>query len=301
MAGFVKLQREAVTGTDMLLNHGVLAVYVYVLTRAAFKPIRCTWGTLEIGECDSTQEQIAAATGMTRRRAQTCERTLQKMGLLCARNVHKRRVLKIVDISTCDDGGARDVHETVENGARSVHEMGVRSADNVHSIEVENREGEKVKKKTSSSAGAEGQSDLFETFWKAYPRKVGKGQAIEAYCNAIKDGISHERIMQAVSADVSGRLSPSEPQFIPHPSKWLNGQPWDDEPLGAAQPARDDGGMSQWDWKRCIAVATPHAYRRAEADYKDGKVTSENFSAYRQELVQRIAREIANEHGITPE
>jgi len=62
----------------------------------------------------------------------------------------------------------------------------------------------------------------FDEFWQKYPLKVGKGAARKSYLKAIKK-TSHEKIMDGLS-----RYDP-DPNFICHPSTWLNQERWDDE------------------------------------------------------------------------
>jgi hypothetical protein len=70
----------------------------------------------------------------------------------------------------------------------------------------------------------------FAEFWDAYPRKVGKRTAESAYARATTRA-SEEDILAGLR-----RLLPSwtDPQFIPHPTTWLNRDGWNDE---AAQPS----------------------------------------------------------------
>ena len=62
----------------------------------------------------------------------------------------------------------------------------------------------------------------FDEFWQKYPLKVGKGAARKSYLKATKK-TSHEKIMDGLS-----RYDP-DPNFICHPSTWLNQERWDDE------------------------------------------------------------------------
>ena len=66
---------------------------------------------------------------------------------------------------------------------------------------------------------------LFNDFWKAYPRKKGKGQAERAWTAAVKSAAPEEII-----AGLLRVKWPSDPQFIKHPATWLNGRCWLDEP-----------------------------------------------------------------------
>lgn len=67
-------------------------------------------------------------------------------------------------------------------------------------------------------------SEAFGDFWKAYPRKVGKGAAERAWTKALKH-TDADQIIEAVRAVEW----PSDAEFIPHPSTWLNGKRWLDE------------------------------------------------------------------------
>lgn len=70
----------------------------------------------------------------------------------------------------------------------------------------------------------------FETFWKEYPKKVGKGDAIKAWAK-IKplNGLVEEIIQAVISQKRSGDWTKDGGKYIPHPSTWLNGQRWLDE------------------------------------------------------------------------
>lgn len=68
----------------------------------------------------------------------------------------------------------------------------------------------------------------FVEFWSNYPRRVGKGDAEKAWAKATKLAPASV-ILEAVrryAAEVEGR----EVAKIAHPSTWLNGRRWEDEP-----------------------------------------------------------------------
>lgn len=101
-------------------------------------------------------------------------------------------------------------------------------------VKAEGKEGREGK-------GKEGKDDasrdaLFDTFWKAYPRKVGKDEARKAFdkrkptpelLNAILAAIEVQR--QTLDWQKDGG------QFIPHPATWLNQGRWQDE-IGGDEP-----------------------------------------------------------------
>jgi hypothetical protein len=100
---------------------------------------------------------------------------------------------------------------------------------------------EELEKKTRRTTTT---SDLvFEAFYRAYPRHVGKGQAQRAWKNAIKKAepnmITEAARLFAVS--VVGK----DPQYVAHPATWLNGERWADEP-DRVESVRPRGMPSTW-------------------------------------------------------
>lgn len=74
------------------------------------------------------------------------------------------------------------------------------------------------------------EEDLFERFWKAYPKKVGKGAALKAFekakVNADLIVVIEKSIEQQKKTD---QWKKENGQFIPNPATWLNQQRWEDE------------------------------------------------------------------------
>lgn len=73
----------------------------------------------------------------------------------------------------------------------------------------------------------------FDTFWKAYPHKVGKGAALKAWEKA-KPNL--ELCLKAISWQKNSQQWVKDGgQFIPHPSTWINQKRWLDEPIKSGQ------------------------------------------------------------------
>lgn len=74
------------------------------------------------------------------------------------------------------------------------------------------------------------QTEQFERFWGAYPRKVKKKIAFEKWCALNPDLDLVEKILAAVAQQSkSPQWKKDEGQFIPHPSTWINERRWEDE------------------------------------------------------------------------
>jgi hypothetical protein len=70
--------------------------------------------------------------------------------------------------------------------------------------------------------------DHFDDFWSAYPRKIGRVNARKAFEKAMRIATIDE-----ISAGLNSQLDilkSKEQKFIPHPSTWLSGERWNDEP-----------------------------------------------------------------------
>jgi len=74
---------------------------------------------------------------------------------------------------------------------------------------------------------SETSEDLFAEFWLIYPRHACKLRAKRAWLRLNKG----ERVA-ALEALVHWRqiwIQRDEPEYIPHPASWLNGERWEDE------------------------------------------------------------------------
>jgi len=89
---------------------------------------------------------------------------------------------------------------------------------------------------------------LFEVFWKEYPNKVKKPNALKAW-NALKpDEELAAKIMQGLARwKQSDQWTRDDGRFVPHPATWLHGRQWEDEvkPRTGSAPAQ---GYEQRDY-----------------------------------------------------
>ena len=70
---------------------------------------------------------------------------------------------------------------------------------------------------------------LFNQFWSAYPRKVGKKTAYKTFIKLGVDDLLLDKMLKAIEA-WSKTEQWQDAQFIPHASTWLNREGWNDEP-----------------------------------------------------------------------
>jgi hypothetical protein len=72
-------------------------------------------------------------------------------------------------------------------------------------------------------------SEMFNEFWKEYPRKSDKRAALKAFKSALNRA-EFEDILAGVIKYANDPNLP-EPKFIKHPATWLNADSWENDPL----------------------------------------------------------------------
>jgi hypothetical protein len=78
--------------------------------------------------------------------------------------------------------------------------------------------------------------DRFERFWEAYPRKEKKADAVKAFAKLDPDPPLFAAILAAVETQkrpggaLEMRFAEDGRCTVPHPTSWLNGKRWEDEP-----------------------------------------------------------------------
>jgi hypothetical protein len=84
-------------------------------------------------------------------------------------------------------------------------------------------------------------SGNFDCFWSAYPKKIGKQQALKSWNKLKPDNDLLKTILLAIeSNEKSEQWKNENGKFIPHAATWLNGMRWEDE--AEVKPFHDDIG-----------------------------------------------------------
>ena len=74
----------------------------------------------------------------------------------------------------------------------------------------------------------EQEDPMFDQFWEAYPRKVGKRNAQKAFERLQVDKPLLDKMLRQIAHAKQSRQW-QDVQYIPHPATWLNGRRWEDE------------------------------------------------------------------------
>lgn len=100
--------------------------------------------------------------------------------------------------------------------------------------ESKNKGKDKNKKKNKNKDKCLKGASEFETFWSAYPRKVGKEKARAAFA---KVDVPVQVLLDSLEAQKrSAQWTKDNGEFIPHPATWLNGKRWEDEVSSVSAP-----------------------------------------------------------------
>jgi len=141
------------------------------------------------------------------------------------------------------NGGRGNKKDTTKNpplrGDKSEYVNYIDSVDSINNNSLSDNEdtcinedsnvNEDNEVKDKESKGAAGKR--FERFWKAYPKKVGKGAAEKAFAKYKPDDMLTDRMIRAVEeAKRSDQWRKDGGQYIPNPATWLNQKRWEDEP-----------------------------------------------------------------------
>ena len=73
-------------------------------------------------------------------------------------------------------------------------------------------------------------TDMFEEFWKAYPKKVGKGYAQECFKKIRVSRSLLDTMLEAIAKQKKSDMwKRDKGRYIPNPSTWLNQKRWEDD------------------------------------------------------------------------
>lgn len=107
----------------------------------------------------------------------------------------------------------------------------------------------------------------FDTFWAAYPNKVGPKAARKAWDRAKDKPVIAEVLNALDRAKKSQKWTKDHGEFIPNPTTWINQGRWADQPIadghGAAKippfPPKNDP-IERGRWRRTYGDPSQHGY-----------------------------------------
>lgn len=86
-----------------------------------------------------------------------------------------------------------------------------------------------------------GTSEHFAQFWASYPRKEKKANSEEAWRDLGCDAM-HQDVLDGLERyKLTAQWTRDNGEFVPHPTTWLNGRCWQDDPSKAVNGTKHEG------------------------------------------------------------
>lgn len=123
--------------------------------------------------------------------------------------------------------------------------------------------------------GARGLAEGFDRFWAIWPKKVGKQEALRAWCSLAPSpelvATMLEAVLRITADPARWHKDGRDWQVLPDPVRWLRGRRWEDEPPAEAGYGAEalevmtayNAILGEAGWP--MAVATPFSPPRAAA------------------------------------
>jgi DNA-binding transcriptional regulator YhcF (GntR family) len=166
------------------------------------------------GECFPSQQKLASDTGLTDRTVRSAIKWLADHGYITVSARSNTSNLYVIT-------SMKESDMNHEEKSSSEVDSNITQLSMVKSSKANTTSAETISHPNNTPA--------FQTFWSAYPRRIGKGAARTAFKKALKFSSANEILKGATAYAAHCEEMGTEKQYIPHPSTWLNGERWDDD------------------------------------------------------------------------
>ena len=231
--GFVLLSRQVMDSDLTGKPPMFFKLWIWLLCRARRKAN----GKFNVGEVftsiDEMREAMSWYIGFrkikpTKNEIRKAYESFMKEGMATTRKTTRGLVISLSNFEKYQNPKSYEAHtESPTKNPRRTHER-------AHYTQ----EGERGKKdnKTETVTGPE-----FDLFWKAYPKKEKKKEARQAWQRAERPPIGYI-LEQLEKYKLSSSWTKDGGRYIPHPTTWINGERWNDDPGGYS-------GSTGYNWR----------------------------------------------------
>lgn len=228
-SGWIKTHRSILNNPTVCKDSEYFATWSYLLLSAT----HCEYETIFNGKKITLKKgQLITGRKVISEKFHICESKVQRI-LKSFENEHQieqqttnlNRLITVLnwDIYQCTE----QQDEQPVNNERTTSEQPVNTNNNKR-IKEPNKNNKAFAQK-APVASPDVPSDLFDTFWSAYPRKDNKVNSKKAFIKIKVDDELLSIMLKAIEIQKRcGQLN-RETKFIPQPSSWLNGRRWEDE------------------------------------------------------------------------
>ena len=229
--GWVKLHRKILENEDIFKDSDHVAVYVYLLLNGSFS------------QGGNEQEfMVEMSLGKLEKRLKIEKTKIHRIinhfkeckiiATKCATNQKRRQSLMVIKSFGCSE------FENATKFELKVQQIEEQREEKRKVAKEKSREKRTIKEKENNNPltplkredfeGARGvENSLFEEFWSAYPKKVGKGYARKCFERLKVSKSLLEVMLNAIESQKRSEMWQKEKgSFIPNPSTWLNQERW---------------------------------------------------------------------------
>lgn len=240
MDGFVKFPRHLYE-TALFADANLLKQWMWLLGRAAYKrqSVSMKTGrgdavvTLEPGQCIVGRHAAAKELGVASSTFRDRLKKLESMGMVDTQPDTHWTVVSIANWGEYHGSASDSRHPTRHPSDTQPTQI---KKDKTYKKRKSNQSPTGDASKSRSNRTNRDYTDDFVLWWEHYPRKEGKPTAFARYLDAIKR-ISGERDIGGTEAVAwlkeqtalfAKQKADTEPQFIKHPTTWLNNDGYND-------------------------------------------------------------------------
>ena len=203
--GYVKLWRK-VRDSGLLQNGPALQLFTWLLTDATFKPSkRIVSGQpvfLEPGQAIFARRRAAQELALTERKCRTSLDMLVNMEIVTHKTTRTCTIISFVNWQT--------------------YQQEECTGDPHNDQQTTQRQECKKNKRQNTPPNPQGGSEAFNSFWQAYPRKVGKDAAAKAWAKRQGELPEVQILIATIERQKASQQWQNENgKYIPYPATWL--------------------------------------------------------------------------------
>lgn len=170
-------------------------------------------------------------TGLSRQGIDKCRNVLKQYSVIDFKsNGTKATTYKLLTMSNSLQASVQDSSQvSCQNSVQDSLQVGCQNSGTLNKLnKTKLNEVKDISNDISKNTPLE---QRFETFWKAYPKKTGKGAAEKSFEKIRPTKELFAEMMAALEAvKTSEQWQKDSGQFIPNPATWLNQKRWEDSP-----------------------------------------------------------------------
>lgn len=224
--GYIKLYRKTLENPVVTKDAISMAIWIYLLLNATHKEQEVMFKgqkiTLKPGQLITGIISISKKMKVDKNKVQRTLKLFENDKQIEQQMSNKNRLITIVNWKLYQETDKENDKQVRNNWETSEKQLITNNNDN-NVINIKKR---KINKKKKSEKQFE---DMFNEFWKSYPRKRNKQKCKEWYLKNKPTEELHGKILLGITFYSSTEdWKKDNGQFIPYPSTFLNQKRWED-------------------------------------------------------------------------